>query len=87
MCTESIVWVEKKRKVYDKSTNQYVDFRFLRLNINDEYNQEMGDVDISDQLRNTYRCDHWLRKTKWWWSMYFWGIGVELVNAYKMYRT
>ena len=87
MCTESIVWVEKKRKVFDKSTNQYVDFRFLRLNINDEYNQEMGDVDISDQLRNTYRCDHWLRKTKWWWSMYFWGIGVELVNAYKMYRT
>ena len=47
----------------------------------------MRDVDISDQLRNSYRFDHWLRKTKWWWSMFFWGIGVELVNAYKMYRT
>ena len=87
MCTDSIQWVEKKRKVWDKSAKQMVDFHFLRLNINDEYNKEMGDVDISDQLRNSYRFDHWLRKTKWWWSMFFWGMGVELVNSYKMYPT
>ena len=41
MCTESIQWVEKRRKVFDKSVNQIVDFHFLRLNINDEYNKEM----------------------------------------------
>ena len=41
MCTDSIQWVEKKRKVWDKSAKQMVGFHFLRLNINDEYNKEM----------------------------------------------
>ena len=45
----------------------------------------MGHVDVSDQLRNYYRFDHWMRKTKWWWSNAFWGIGVLLVNSYVVY--
>jgi hypothetical protein len=45
----------------------------------------MGNVDVSDQLRNTYRFDHWLQKRKWWWSILFWWIGVMLVNAYLYY--
>ena len=36
--------------------------------INDDYNMRMGHVDISDQLRNYYHFDHWMRKTKWWWE-------------------
>ena len=49
--------------------------------IND-YNHQMGDVDVADQLRKNYRFDHWLRKRKWWWYIMFWDIGVILVNAY-----
>jgi hypothetical protein len=45
----------------------------------------MGHVDISDQLRNYYRFDHWMRKTKWWWSIMFWGLGIQLVNSYILY--
>ena len=45
----------------------------------------MGHVDIADQLRNSYRFDHWLRNRKWWWSIFFWGFGVTLVNAYVLY--
>jgi hypothetical protein len=58
---------------------------FLRLNINDDYNKDMGDFDVSDQLRNYYGFDHWLQKTKWWWSILFWAEGVMLVNAYILY--
>ena len=60
--------------------------KFLRLNINDDYNHDMGHVDMSDQLRNYYRFDHWMRKRKWWWSLFFWAKGVLLVNAYVCYR-
>ena len=45
----------------------------------------MGGVDIADQLRGVYRIDRFVRNRKWWWSLLFWGIGVLLTNAYKLY--
>ena len=45
----------------------------------------MGHVDISDQIRNTYRFDHWLRNRKWWWSLSFCALSVMLVNVYVLY--
>ena len=60
---------------------------FLRLNVNDDYNNGMGDVDIADQLRVFYRFDRWMRKFKWWHSIFWWGFGVQMVNAYVCYKT
>jgi hypothetical protein len=85
MSCESIEWITKERKVFIASTGKYEKMKFLRLNINDTYNKEMGHVDVSDQLRNYYRFDHYMRKRKWWWSLAFWGIGVQFVNAYVVY--
>ena len=34
--------------------------KFLQLNINDDYNNDMGGFDIADQLRNYYRFDDWM---------------------------
>ena len=58
--------------------------KFPRMDYINDYNNEMGNVDIVDHLRNIYRFDHWLRK-KWWWSILFWAIGVMRVNAYIVY--
>ena len=85
-CT-SLNWVEKTRKVFDKATNANVSMSFLRAVVNDEYNNTMNQVDISDQLRNYYRIDHWMRKRKWWWAIWMWGLQVLLINAYILYRT
>ena len=60
--------------------------KFLRLSINDSYNRNMNSVDIADQLRGSYRPDRWMRKMKWWWSMFFWGHGTMLVNAFLCYK-
>jgi len=57
------------------------------LNVNDDYNNGMGSVDIADQLRLFYRFHHWMRKSKWWHSIFWWGFGVQLVNAYKCYSV
>ena len=47
----------------------------------------MGGVDIVDQLQNYYRFNHWMRKRKWWWLIFFWAFGVLLVNVYVSYKT
>ena len=59
-------------------------FIFLRLNLIDDYNNNMNSTDISDQLRDQYRPDHWMRNRKWWWAFFIWAIGVGAANAWKM---
>ena len=82
---EGIKWTEKKRKVYSKSLNKCTEITFLRPNVIDEYNNGMNNVDIADQLRLIYRMDRWMRKRKWWWSIFFWGFELLMVNAYITY--
>ena len=60
---------------------------FYRLNIIDFYNNNMGNVDLADQLRNHYRYDtSWHRNRKWWWSIWWWGFQLLLTNSYVLYR-
>jgi hypothetical protein len=87
MTCDSIKWMVKTREVYCVDTQKLETIRFLRLNVNDDYNAGMGHVDVSDQLRNYYRMDHWSRKQKWWWAIYLWGLGVMLVNSYVCYKS
>ena len=47
----------------------------------------MNSVDVSDQLRNQYRMDHWLRQKKWWWSIWLYGLGALLTNSWKVYGS
>jgi hypothetical protein len=54
MSAKSIQWVEKERNVFNVDKQQMEWIKFLRLNINDDYNNGMGDVDVSDQLQNYY---------------------------------
>ena len=84
---ESIKWIQCEKPVFCVETEQVEKMKFLRLNINDDYNHDMGGCDIADQLRNYYRFDHWMRKRKWWWSFFFWATGVLLVNTYISYKT
>ena len=57
-----------------------------RLVMNDSYNINMNNVDVADQLRGGYRPDRRMRKQKWCCSMFFWGNGTLIVNAFIAYR-
>ena len=60
---------------------------FLILNVSNDYNYGMGGADIVDQIRGSYRFDHWLKNYKWWHAIFFWGFQVLMVNAYKCYSV
>jgi hypothetical protein len=85
MVSECIEWVTKSRKVWNAALQALVSMEFLRLNVNDNYNGEMNDVDISDHLRKIYEFNHWLRNKKWWWAIFLYAMEVLLTNAYLVY--
>ena len=46
----------------------------------------MGGADIADQIQGSYRYNHWCRRYKWWHSIFWWGVQVQMVNSYQVYR-
>ena len=86
MTCEKVEWILKNRKLWDKNLMKMVDKPFYRLNIVDDYNIHMNNVDVADQLRGSYRFDHWMRKQKWWWSIFFWCFQMLMTNAYVTYK-
>ena len=81
-----ITWVECTKKIWSTALQKSVDFKFLRWNLSDDYNFEMNDNDVADQLRLCYRIQRFQRNFKWWWSLWIWGIEISIVNAYMIYR-
>jgi len=65
MVYEKVSWIVKRRLVFHIDTGVKEIFKFLRMGYIDVYNDDMGDVDIIDQLKNVYQLDHWLRQRKW----------------------
>lgn len=71
-------WKTQEKDVYNVETGQVEVLKYLCMNNNVSYNQEMGNVDMADQLRGNYRLDIGVRNRKWWWSLWFWVLGVML---------
>mmetsp|Transcript_25091 Transcript_25091/g.54722 ORF Transcript_25091/g.54722 Transcript_25091/m.54722 type:complete len:1026 (-) Transcript_25091:83-3160(-) len=86
MAAKELKWIVKEKWVWSKQVASMVKMKFLRLSVNDEYNNGMCDVDQADQLRTQYRFDIWMRKRKWWWSIFFWAFQMLLVNSYVAYK-
>ena len=85
MVCKELKWIVCKNSVYNVDPGTNESLKFLQMSNINNYNHQMGDIDIVDQLRNNYQFNHWLRKRKWWWSIMFWSIGVILVNVYVIY--
>ena len=48
MATKRILWEEKSRDVFNKAINRMVKMKFLRLNVNDDYNVGRGGANVAD---------------------------------------
>ena len=51
----------------------------------DDYNHQMGGVDIANQLRESYET----HKATWrnWWPLFYWLIDVIVINSYRLYQV
>ena len=51
----------------------------------DDYNYNMGAVDIADQLRSYYSTQQTSRRN--WLPLFYWLLDTSLVNAYQIQKT
>jgi Transposase IS4 len=47
-----------------------------------DYNQNMGGVDLLDNMVAVYRVA--FRMKKWWYALYTWSLSVSAVNAWRL---
>ncbi len=83
---ESAMWVPVTKKVWSSSLKMSVDYSFLWWNLSGDYNYEMNDNDVADQLCLIYQIMPFQRNVKWWWALFLWGYKVSLVNSYVLYK-
>ena len=67
-------------------SNTMHDMKILRMNTNDDYNNNTNIIDISGPIFNQYRIDHCMNKYKRQWSLFFWSRGVLVVNKYVIFK-
>jgi hypothetical protein len=79
---ERVTWTVIEKQVYSTALKATVPYQFLRWNLSDDYNFEMNDNDIADQLRLVYRLMRFQRNNKWWWALFLWAYEVSMVNSY-----
>jgi len=84
----SVVFMMKKRKVWDYEQKCYTEIEYFRLVIVDEYNHLMDGVDLQDQLRWYYRPDgkRMWRWKRWTWAVYSWVVNTRCVNGYILHK-
>jgi hypothetical protein len=79
---ENVLRMQVMKKVWSSSLKKSVDYSFLCWNLSDNYNFEMNDNDIPNQLWLVYHIMRFQRNKKWWWALFLWGYEVSLVNSY-----
>ena len=75
----------KEKLVYNVDTGATEILKFMRMNNIHHYNSTIGNFYHVDQLRRSYRVDHWLRNRNLCWLVVFWVFGLFLKNAYVLY--
>ena len=53
--TSEITWVQISKKIHSQQLRQTVNYNFLWFNMLHEYNYQMNDYDVADQLMLVYR--------------------------------
>ncbi len=77
-----VTWAPVTKKLWNSSLKKMTDFTSLRWSLSHDYNYQMNDNDIADQLRLVYWIMRFQRNNKWWWALFLWGYEVSMVNSY-----
>ncbi len=83
---KKVTWEPITKKVWSSALKWNVGFTFLRWSLSHDYNYQINDNDIADQLRLVYQIMHFQRNNKWWWALFLWGYKVSMVNLYVLIK-
>ena len=67
---ESVTWVLVTKQVWSSTLKKTDDFSFLHWNLSNDYNNEMNDNDIANQLNLNYQLMQFQCNNKWWWALF-----------------
>lgn len=62
---ESVKWKTMTSKVWHKDLQKMDEIPFFCLNIVDDYNNDMNDIDLVDQVKFVYCWNFFMQKRKW----------------------
>ena len=51
----------------------------------EDYNKQMGGVDLFDQFVSIYTVR--IRSKKWWWPFFAWVVNASMANVWNLFRT
>jgi hypothetical protein len=68
---------------YSQKERKYIAVPQPRLN--QEYNKNMGGVDLIDNSEKNYAIT--TRVKKWYWCLYTWFLNISMVQAWRLYRA
>jgi hypothetical protein len=51
----------------------------------DDYNHNIGGVDIANQLQEAYKTHRATQRN--WWPLFYWLIDVVVINSYRLYQV
>jgi hypothetical protein len=63
---KKVSWEPVKKTVWPSSLKSNVNFTFLHWSLSHDYNYQMNDNDIADQLRLVYWIMRFQRNNNWW---------------------
>ncbi len=78
-------WQIVDKKIYSQAAKKTIKYQFLWFNISNDYNHEVNDNDIANQLCLVYQMMRNTRNMKWRWTLWLWRFEVSLVNSYHIY--
>ncbi len=77
---KEITWIEDEKKAYSPALKKAITFKVLCFNLSHNYNFEMNDDDMLDQLQLVYHFMRFQQNIKRWWALWLWGMEVLLIN-------
>ena len=55
------------------------------LKPSEDYNKQIGGVDLFNKFVSTYRVR--IKSKKWWWPFFGWAANSSMANAWNLLRT
>ncbi len=73
-CISNVSWIKCSKLIWSNQFKKVINYKFLRWNISDNYNFEISNNGLGNQLKLLFCMQRFHRNGKWLWALWIWGI-------------